>query len=155
MPICSQGSRCPFLLFLGSPSTRRFSVFSLLRHLRLPSRCRCQRLFDVLGDHVAPCAVRHHTTARWAAVGCLNGPLHVFAARPEQLRWSATLTSKLQDERRIEVIASEVPLWGGWFFCTSLPGTCYPGRMGFPMGLSRLLNAAVAEIRIFRRPPCG
>ena len=71
-------------------------------------------------------------------MGCLNGPLHVFAARPEQLRWSATLTSKLQDERRIEVIASEVPLWGGWFFCTSLPGTCYPGRMGFPMGLSRL-----------------
>ena len=93
----------------------------LLRRLRLPlplapSRCHCQRPLDVLGDHVATCP-------RSGTLRQRGGPLERAAARVCREAGAAVATNVLvrdpnlqaarQDERRIEVIALGLPLWGG------------------------------------------
>ena len=93
----------------------------LLRRLRLPlplapARCRCQRPLDVLGDHVAACP-------RSGTLRQRGGPLERAAARVCREAGAAVATNVLvrdlnlqaarQDERRIEVIANGLPLWGG------------------------------------------
>ena len=93
----------------------------LLRRLRLPlplapARCRCQRPLDVLGDHVA--AYPRSGTLRQR-----GGPLERAAARVCREAGAAVATNVLvrdlnlqaarQDERRIEVIANGLPVWGG------------------------------------------
>ena len=93
----------------------------LLRRLRLPlplapARCRCQRPLDVLGDHVAACP-------RSGTLRQRGGPLERAAARVCREARAAVATHVLvrdlnlqaarHDERRIEVIANGLPLWGG------------------------------------------
>ena len=93
----------------------------LLRRLRLPlplapAHCRCQRPLDVLGDHVAACP-------RSGTLRQRGGPLERAAARVCREAGAAVATNVLvrdlnlqaarQDERRIEVIANGLPLWGG------------------------------------------
>ena len=93
----------------------------LLRRLRLPlplapARCRCQRPLDVFGDHVAACP-------RSGTLRQRGGPLERAAARVCREAGAAVATNVLvrdlnlqaarQDERRIEVIANGLLLWGG------------------------------------------
>ena len=93
----------------------------LLRRLRLPlplapASCRCQCPLDVLGDHVAACP-------RSGTLRQRGGPLERAAARVCREADAAVATNVLvrdlnlqaarQDERRIEVIANGLPLWGG------------------------------------------
>ena len=79
----------------------------LLRRLRLPlppARCRCQRLLDVLGDHVAACPGSGTLRQR-------GGPLERAAARVCREAGAAVATNVLvsdlnlqaarQDERRL------------------------------------------------------
>ena len=92
-----------------------------LRRLRLPlplapARCRCGRPLEALGDHVAACP-------RSGVLGARGGPLERAAARVCRENGSAVATHVLvrdlnlqarrHDERRIEVIANGLPLWGG------------------------------------------
>ena len=94
----------------------------LLRRLRLPLPlsarvCRCRRILDPLGDHRAACA----------QAGVLRGrgvPLERAAARVcREAGARVTSNTRLSDlnlehidrhdDRRIEVIANGLPLWGG------------------------------------------
>ena len=94
----------------------------LLRRLRLPLPlsarvCRCRRILDPLGDHRAACA----------QAGVLRGrgvPLERAAARVcREAGARVTTNTRLSDlnlehiarhdDRRIEVIANGLPLWGG------------------------------------------
>ena len=94
----------------------------LLRRLRLPLPlsarvCRCRRILDPLGDHRAACA----------QAGVLRGrgvPLERTAARIcREAGARVTSNTRLSDlnlehidrhdDRRIEVIANGLPLWGG------------------------------------------
>ena len=93
----------------------------LLRRLRLPlplapARCRCGRPLDAVGDHVAACP-------RSGVLRARGGPLERAAARVCREAGAAVATHVLvrdlnlqahrHDERRIEVIANGLPLWGG------------------------------------------
>ena len=94
----------------------------LFRRLRLPLPlsariCRCRRILDPLGDHRAACA----------QAGVLRGrgiPLERAAARVcREAGARVTTNTRLSDlnldhinrhdDRRIEVIANGLPLWGG------------------------------------------
>ena len=94
----------------------------LLRRLRLPlpltaRACRCRRALDPLGDHRAACP-------RSGALRSRGTPLERAAARVCREAGARvtthTLLSDLNiptvhriDNRRIEVIANGLPLWGG------------------------------------------
>ena len=93
----------------------------LLRRLRLPlpltaAYCRCRRRQDALGDHLAACPRSGVLRARGA-------PLERAAARVCREAGASVATNVLvrdlnvapsrQDDRRIEVIANGLPLWGG------------------------------------------
>ena len=110
----------PFGLDTTYPS-HLFRVL-LLRRLRLPLRlsariCRCRRTLDPLGGHRAACA----------QAGVLRGrgiPLGRAAARVcREAGARVTTNTRLSDlnldhinrhdDRRIEVIANGLPLWGG------------------------------------------
>ena len=110
----------PFGLDTTYPS-HLFRVL-LLRRLRLPLPlsariCRCRRILDPLGDHRAACA----------QAGVLRGrgiPLERAAARVcREAGARVTTNTRLSDlnldhinrhdDRRIEVIANGLPLWGG------------------------------------------
>ena len=110
----------PFGLDTTYPS-HLFRVL-LLRRLRLPLPlsariCRRRRIVDPLGDHRAACA----------QAGVLRGrgiPLERAAARVcREAGARVTTNTRLsdlnldhinrQDDRRIEVIANGLPLWGG------------------------------------------
>ena len=93
----------------------------LLRRLRLPlplaeRTCRCRRLLDPFGDHRAACARSGVLRGR----GC---PLERAAARVCR-EAGARVTSNTRladlnlqvdrvDDRRLEVVANGLPLWGG------------------------------------------
>ena len=94
---------------------------SLLRRLRLPlpltaAFCRCRRRQDEFGDHLAACPRSGVLRARGA-------PLERAAARVCREAGATVATNVLvrdlnvapcrQDDRRIEVIANGLPLWGG------------------------------------------
>ena len=94
----------------------------MLRRLRLPipltaRHCRCRRTLDTYGDHRAACAqsgiLRNRST-----------PLERAAARMCREAGARVTTNTLltdlnldhihrQDDRRIEVIANGLPIWGG------------------------------------------
>ena len=94
----------------------------LLRRLRLPlplfaRTCRCRRTFDSLGDHRAACA-------QSGALRSRGGPLERAAARVcREAGARVTTHTRLADlnvqhvqhidDRRIEVIANGLALWGG------------------------------------------
>ena len=94
----------------------------LLRRLRLPLPlsarfCRCRRTLDPLGDHRAACAQSGLLRAR-------GGAMERAAARIcREAGARVTTNTRLvdlnlehldrQDDRRIEVIANGLPLWGG------------------------------------------
>ena len=93
----------------------------LLRRLRLPlpltaAFCRCCRRQDEFGDHLAACPRSGVLRARGA-------PLERAAARVCRETGATVATNVLvrdlnvtpcrQDDRRIEVIANGLPLWGG------------------------------------------
>ena len=93
----------------------------LLRRLRLPlpltsARCRCRAHLDPCGDHLAACPRSGILRAR-------GGPLERAAARVCREAGAAVALNVLvrdlnvdparQDDRRIEVIANGLPLWGG------------------------------------------
>ena len=93
----------------------------LLRRLRLPlpfvpARCRCGREQDALGDHRSACPRSGVFRAR-------GGPLERAAARicreagavvaMHTLVRDLNVGSVPGDDRRIEVIANGLPLWGG------------------------------------------
>ena len=94
----------------------------LLRRLRLPlplfaRTCRCRRTFDSLGDHRAACAQSGVLRSR-------GGPLERAAARVcREAGARVTTHTRLADlnvqhvqhinDRRIEVIANGLALWGG------------------------------------------
>ena len=128
----------------------------LLRRLRLPlplapARCRCQRPWDVLGDrHVAACprsgTLRQH-----------GGPLERAAARVCREAGAAVATNVLvrdlnlqaarQDERRIEVIANGLPLWGGFRFAVDTTLVSPLTSAGAPRCGATAAGAALAEAR--------
>ena len=110
----------PFGLDTTYPS-HLFRVL-LLRRLRLPLPlsariCRCRRTLDPLGDHRAACA----------QAGVVRGrgiPLERAAARVYREAGARVTTNtrlsdlnldhiNRHDDRRIEVIANGLPLWGG------------------------------------------
>ena len=110
----------PYTADFTYPS-RLFRVL-LLRRLRLPlpltaRACRCRRALDPLGDHRAACP-------RSGALRSRGTPLERAAARVRREAGARvtthTLLSDLNiptvhriDNRRIEVIANGLPLWGG------------------------------------------
>ena len=85
-------------------------------HLPLSARfCRCRRPLDPLGDHRAACAQSGVLRAR-------GGPLERAAARicreggarvTTNTRLADIHTLSRVDDRRIEVIANGLPMWGG------------------------------------------
>ena len=91
---------------------RRFRL-----HLPLSAFCRCRRPLDPLGDHRAACAQSGVLRAR-------GGPLERAAARICR-EGGARVTTNTRladlnihtlsrvDDRRIEVIANGLPMWGG------------------------------------------
>ena len=104
-------------LTLESPLFRAL----LLRRLRLPlpltaARCRCRQPHDAFGDHLAACP-------RSGVLRSRGGPLERAAARVCREAGATVAMHALvrdlnvvpvrQDERRIEVIANGLPLWGG------------------------------------------
>ena len=104
-------------LSLSSPCFRVL----LLRRLRLPlpltaARCRCRQPHDLFGDHLAACP-------RSGVLRARSGPLERAAARIcREAGATVALNVRLrdlnvdvarQDERRIEVIANGLALWGG------------------------------------------
>ena len=93
----------------------------LLRRLRLPlplvaAFCRCRRAADALGDHLAACP-------RSGLLRSRSSPLERAAARACREAGATVVSNALlrdlnlhpdrQDDRRIEVIANGLPLWGG------------------------------------------
>ena len=105
----------------------------LLRRLRLPlpltaAFCRCRRRQDEFGDHLAACPRSGVLRARGA-------PLERAAARVCREAGATVATNVLvrdlnvapcrQDDRRIEVIANGLPLWGG-SKSQSTPPLCRP-----------------------------
>ena len=102
---------------LASPLFRAI----LLRRLRLPlpltaARCRCRALHDHCGDHLAACP-------RSGLLRAKGGPVERAAARICREAGATVALNVLvrdlnvnpvrQDDRRIEVIANGLPLWGG------------------------------------------
>ena len=105
------------------PAKTRAKVRSIpgSRRLRLPlpltaAYCRCRRRQDALGDHLSACPRSGLLRARGA-------PLERAAARVCREPGATVATNVLvrdlnvapgrQDDRRIEVIANGLPLWGG------------------------------------------
>ena len=124
----------------------------LLRRLRLPlplaeRTCRCRRLLDPFGDH----------RAAFARSGVLRGrgcPLERAAARVcREGSWSQShpdlnLQVDRVDDRRLEVVANGLPLWGGQQLAVDttlvppLSGQGQPVRRG-----GRVAGAAFAVAR--------
>ena len=108
----------------GPDTTYQPHIFRilLLRRLRLAlplsaRRCRCRRILDPLGDHRSACAQAGVLRSRGV-------PLEKAAARVcREAGARVTTNTRLmdlnidniqrQDDRRIEVIANGLPLWGG------------------------------------------
>ena len=98
------------------------TTYQLLRRLRLAlplsaRRCRCRRILDPLGDHRSACAQAGVLRSRGV-------PLEKAAARVYREAGARVTTNtrlmdlnidniQRQDDRRIEVIANGLPLWGG------------------------------------------
>lgn len=93
----------------------------LLRRLRMAlplnvRRCTCRRLLDPLGDHRAACS-------RCGVLGPRGAPLEHAAARmcreagarvsTNMFVRDMNIDTPVTDERRIEVVANGLPLWGG------------------------------------------
>ena len=110
---------------LSSPWNPRCFRALLLRRLRLPlpltaARCRCHQPHDAFGDHLAACP-------RSGVLRSRGGPLERAAARVCREAGATVAMHALvrdlnvvpvrQDERRIEVIANGLPLWGGGPTC--------------------------------------
>ena len=127
----------------------------LLRKLRLPlplapARCRCQRPLDVLGDHVAACP-------RSGTLRQRGGPLERAAARVCREAGAAVATNVLvrdlnlqaarQDERRIEVIANGLPLWGGSQLAVDTTLVSPLTSAGAPRRSGATAGAALADAR--------
>ena len=114
-------------VFVARPTLPEFSLASpifrvlLLRRLRLPlpltaARCRCQARQDPFGDHRAACP-------RSGVLRARAGPLERATARVCREAGATVALNVLvrdlnldpvrQDDRRIEVIANGLPLWGG------------------------------------------
>ena len=126
--VTSQSGPFASRAFTTIPYTNDFAYPShlfrilLLRRLRLPlplfaRTCRCRRTFDSLGDHRAACAQSGVLRSR-------GGPLERAAARVcREAGARVTTHTRLADlnvqhvqhidDRRIEVIANGLPLWGG------------------------------------------
>ena len=126
--ITSQSGPFASRTFTTTPYTNDFAYPShlfrilLLRRLRLPlplfaRTCRCRRTFDSLGDHRAACAQSGVLRSR-------GGPLERAAARVcREAGARVTTHTRLADlnvqhvqhidDRRIEVIANGLALWGG------------------------------------------
>ena len=126
--VTSQSGPFASRAFTTIPYTNDFAYPShlfrilLLRRLRLPlplfaRTCRCRRTFDSLGDHRAACAQSGVLRSR-------GGPLERAAARVcREAGARVTTHTRLADlnvqhvqhidDRRIEVIANGLALWGG------------------------------------------
>ena len=126
--VTSQSGPFASRAFTTIPYTNDFAYPShlfrilLLRRLRLPlplfaRTCRCRRTFDSLGDHRAACAQSGVLRTR-------GGPLERAAARVcREAGARVTTHTRLADlnvqhvqhidDRRIEVIANGLALWGG------------------------------------------
>ena len=126
--VMSQSGPFASRAFTTIPYTNDFTYPShlfrilLLRRLRLPlplfaRTCRCRRTFDSLGDHRAACAQSGVLRSR-------GGPLERAAARVCREAGARVAThARLADlniphvqhldDRRIEVIANGLALWGG------------------------------------------
>ena len=126
--VTSQSGPFASRAFTTIPYTNDFAYPShlfrilLLRRLRLPlplfaRTCRCRRTFDSLGDHRAACA-------QSGALRSRGGPLERAAARVcREAGARVTTHTRLADlnvqhvhhidDRRIEVIANGLALWGG------------------------------------------
>ena len=126
--VTSQSGPFASRAFTTIPYTNDFAYPShlfrilLLRRLRLPlplfaRTCRCRRTFDSLGDHRAACA-------QSGALRSRGGPLERAAARVcREAGARVTTHTRLADlnvqhvqhidDRRIDVIANGLALWGG------------------------------------------
>ena len=135
----------------------------LLRRLRLPlpltsARCRCRAHLDPCGDHLAACPRSGILRAR-------GGPLERAAARVCREAGAAVALNVLvrdlnvdparQDDRRIEVIANGLPLWGGaqlavdTTLVSPLTAAGLPRRAGGRTAGAALLTARRAKERTY------
>ena len=151
------------------PTLPEFSLESplfraiLLRRLRLPlpltsARCRCRAHLDPCGDHLAACPRSGILRAR-------GGPLERAAARVCREAGAAVALNVLvrdlnvdtarQDDRRIEVIANGLPLWGGaqlavdTTLVSPLTAAGLPRRAGGRTAGAALLTARRAKERTY------
>ncbi len=125
LPLIDPASRAMLESQAGPFAARVFTPASfrvlLLRRLRLPLpldsvRCRCRARLDQYGDHRAACP-------RAGLLRSRGIPLERAAARVCREAGATVATNVLlrdlnvvvdrQDDRRLEVIANGLPLWGG------------------------------------------
>ena len=114
-------------IFTAGPTSPELSLAPshfrvlLLRRLRLPlpltaAYCRCRRRQDALGDHLAACPRSGVLRARGAplerAATCVCREAGASVATNVLVR-DLNVAPSRQDDRRIEVIANGLPLWGG------------------------------------------
>ena len=122
----------------GPESTYSSEHFRLLilRRLRLPlplsaRTCRCRRTLDPLGDHRSACAQSGLLRRRGRPRICFEAGARVTTnTRVADLNISSV---HCFDDRRIEVIANGLPLWGGCHLAvdtTSSPA--FPGGTTSP-----------------------
>lgn len=106
---------------LGRISSQAFRVM-LLRRLRAPlpptpTRCRCRLFLDPLGDHRAACSVAGVLGKRGYALEMAATRICREARARVQtnvfVRDLNVVSSRLVDGRRLEVVANNLPLFGG------------------------------------------
>ena len=136
----------------------------LVRRLRLPlplfaRTCRCRRTFDSLGDHRAACA-------QSGVLRSGGGPLERAAARVcREAGARVTTHTRLADlnvqhvqhidDRRIEVIANGVALWGGAQVAVDTTLVCPLTRAGEPRRRAgRFAAAALHDARKAKERAC-
>ena len=158
-------------VFTAVPTALEFTVPShlfrvlLLRRLRLPlplcaRRCRCGRDFDVLGDHRSSCS-------RAGVLGPRGYPLEVAAARvcreagarvsENVFLRDLNLDVPVADGRRLEVVASGLPLWSGTQLAVDTTLVCPVRASGEPRRTADrvpgvALRAAVRRKRRYTYP---
>ena len=161
--ITSQSGPFASRAFTTIPYTNDFAYPShlfrilLLRRLRLPlplfaRTCRCRRTFDSLGDHRAACAQSGVLRSR-------GGPLERAAARVcREAGARVTTHTRLADlnvqhvqhidDRRIEVIANGLALWGGAQLAVDTTLVSPLTRVGEPRRRAgRFAGAALTDAR--------
>ena len=146
-------------VFLALPTAAEFRLdllsmrVLLLRRLRLPlplaaATCHCRRVLDVFGDHWAACPrsglLRPRTVPLERAAACVCREAGATVACNVRIRDFNLELDRLND-RRIEVIANGLPLWGGAQLAVNVTLVSALETNGVPLE---------SGSSAFRPPPC-